>query len=680
MLKNANTVILNVDDYEPARYATSRILRGAGFEVLEAATGAETLRLVAEQPDLVILDVNLPDMHGFEVCRRIKADPHTARIPVLHLSASYRGSEARVKGLEGGADGYLTTPVEPEELVASVKALLRLRQVEREVQESEERFRSLTTAFAQVVWTTDAKGDVIADLPQWRALTGQAEDEIKGDGWLNAVHPEDRKRTATAWKHAIETRSPYRIEFRLRMRDGSYRYFQGRGVSVPQSGGQVREWVGVCVDIHERKQTEMALRKHNERLQLLSDAASRLLLTEDPRKYIEHLYRRLSTALGLEVFLNYLVIENGEQLRLNAYDGLPTRLARTLEHLDFDNPICGCATRERKAYVIEDVQASSNPRAELLRSLGLAAYTCHPLVANNHLIGTLSFGTRTRARFTKDELALLQTISDQIAAAVERTRLLAELRQQATALTEANQAKADFLAVMSHELRTPLNAILGFTDLLELGVAGPVTEKQREQLGRITASSRHLLHLIEGILGFARLEAGRVEVQTEPVELTQLMWEAAALIEPLVQKKGLHLRLTVPEAPLILDTDAGKVRQIVLNLLSNAVKFTRQGEVELEVHTSESGVVLRVRDTGIGIPPDELERIFDPFAQVEQSRSQRADGTGLGLSVTRQLARLLGGEVSVESEPGTGSTFTVRLSPQAHVDSPIGAAETPVTV
>jgi signal transduction histidine kinase len=225
----------------------------------------------------------------------------------------------------------------------------------------------------------------------------------------------------------------------------------------------------------------------------------------------------------------------------------------------------------------------------------------------------------------------------------------------------ASQAKSQFLAVMSHELRTPMNAIIGFTDLLDAEIAGPLNDRQKEQLSRVRQGARHLIGLIDQVLSLARIEAGRDEPRLEQVDVAKLARDVGGMMEPIATRRGLALGLDIaPEAAAMM-TDAGKLRQILLNLLGNAVKFTEAGEVELRVGVAGDDVLFHVRDTGPGIPPADLERVFDPFEQGDQSISRRAEGTGLGLSVSRQLARLLGGDVTVASAPGSGSTFTLRL-------------------
>ncbi|MBW3572002.1 MAG: hypothetical protein KY467_12940, partial [Gemmatimonadetes bacterium] len=226
----------------------------------------------------------------------------------------------------------------------------------------------------------------------------------------------------------------------------------------------------------------------------------------------------------------------------------------------------------------------------------------------------------------------------------------------------ANRARKAFLGTISHEFRTPLNAVQGFADLLTAEAAGPLNEKQRHKVERIRGASDHLLTLIDEILTFAQQQSGRSELRIREVDLAAVVREAAMIVKPLAAAKGLDLPLLVPEGPLPFHTDPGKVRLIILNLAANAVKFTEAGEVRLElaVDVEDRSLLLRVGDTGRGIAPEHAECVFDPFWQVDQTDG-RAGGTGLGLAVARQLAGLLDGELTMESEPGAGSVFTVRL-------------------
>ena len=237
-----------------------------------------------------------------------------------------------------------------------------------------------------------------------------------------------------------------------------------------------------------------------------------------------------------------------------------------------------------------------------------------------------------------------------------------DLEKQRKAADEANHAKSNFLAVMSHELRTPLNAIGGYVQLLEMGVHGPVSEPQMETLGRINRSQRHLLRLINDVLNLARIEAGRVDYVVEEVIIADVLRSVMPMVEPQISRKGLQYNAGVP-ADLRAKADVEKVQQILLNLLTNAIKFTASsGRVEIEAgNRSESDVFVRVVDTGMGIPEDMLERVFEPFTQVDANHSRSAEGTGLGLAISRDLARGMNGDLVARSTMGEGSVFELTL-------------------
>lgn len=242
-----------------------------------------------------------------------------------------------------------------------------------------------------------------------------------------------------------------------------------------------------------------------------------------------------------------------------------------------------------------------------------------------------------------------------------REELLAGEQAAREAAEGANIAKTNFLAVMSHELRTPLSAIIGYEELLADEITGPVSDAQKHQLSRIKASAQHLLQLIDQILSYSRIDAGKEVVRMEDVDANEIASDAATLVEPLAREKGLPLEVVPTGYALPMSTDSGKVRQILINLLSNAVKFTSVGRVTLAVQHDGPMVRYVVSDTGIGIAAEHRDHVFDAFWQVEQPSTRRVGGTGLGLSVTRRLARLLGGTVEVESVVGQGSDFTVTL-------------------
>jgi signal transduction histidine kinase len=256
----------------------------------------------------------------------------------------------------------------------------------------------------------------------------------------------------------------------------------------------------------------------------------------------------------------------------------------------------------------------------------------------------------------------------------ELQRINGELEQRTREAEQANRAKTEFLTAMSHELRTPLNAIIGYVDLLDLGVHGPLQPAQHQDLARVKHNGTHLLRLINDVLHFARIRVGPMELRDEAVPVDELLNETHAVMQPLLAGKGIDYRAAA-ELPVPVNGDRDRIRQILLNLVSNAVKYTdRGGRIEVVAEVDGESVRIRVRDTGVGIPEEKHEQIFDPFVQLQRSAGGGlADGVGLGLSISRELARAMDGELSVSSRPGAGSTFTLTLR-RAQPDSRSAAA------
>ena len=277
-------------------------------------------------------------------------------------------------------------------------------------------------------------------------------------------------------------------------------------------------------------------------------------------------------------------------------------------------------------------------------------------------VGLVLWSARVLRNTDKERVDLL-ALEQQARAHAEKARAEAEAARAEA--ERANNSKTDFLAVMSHELRTPLTAIMGYEELLSDGITGPVTELQRQQLGRINASARHLLGLIDEILTFARVDVGRERVRWESMSVNHTLADAAALVEPMASAKNIHFFVHLLEEDQAIQTDGTKFRQMLVNLLSNGIKFTDKGEVRVECSVANEALEVRIADTGVGIAAENIEDVFEPFWQAEQTATRRTSGTGLGLSVTRKLARLLGGDVTVASRVGAGTTFVLTLPMKA---------------
>lgn len=316
--------------------------------------------------------------------------------------------------------------------------------------------------------------------------------------------------------------------------------------------------------------------------------------------------------------------------------------------------------------------AADRTTAELLEAVGLRSLTAAPVAAGGSVHGVLYvFALQGGRRTDPWDAALVEELAGRAGLALENARLLRVARH-------ASHAKSDFLNVISHELRTPLTAIVGYSNLLQEGLAGPLTPEQGEYLEGIDRNSETLLRVIDQILLFADTEAEREEVVYRTERLAELIDDVAAVARPLAEREGLRFELDPPAADTEVALDSSKVRQVLLHLLANAVKFTPEGSVRLSVTRDEGDLRLDVEDSGIGIPAEIRGRIFEAFTQGERSPTRRFGGTGLGLNLVRNLVRLMGGRIEVDSEVGRGSVFTVRLPvPDDQGGTPLSVPDDP---
>ena len=327
--------------------------------------------------------------------------------------------------------------------------------------------------------------------------------------------------------------------------------------------------------------------------------------------------------------------------------------------------IAGRTALERDVIHVTDVQ--DDPEYTLgasAREMGARTMLGVPLLREGNPIGMIVLMRRVVRRFSDRQIDLATTFADQAVIAIENVRLFYEIQEKSLQLELASQHKSQFLASMSHELRTPLNAIIGLTEMMCTNAARFGTEKAQEPLRRVNAAGTHLLGLINEVLDLSKIEAGKLELNPEPVNLAQLIDEVIATAGQLAEKNQNRLIVEAQENVGALNADSMRLKQILLNLLSNACKFTKEGEVALRVRRVADGrdwVELAVADTGIGLTAEQQAKLFQEFTQADSLTARRYGGTGLGLALSRKLARMMGGDVTVTSEPGKGSVFTVRL-------------------
>lgn len=321
--------------------------------------------------------------------------------------------------------------------------------------------------------------------------------------------------------------------------------------------------------------------------------------------------------------------------------------------------ITGRVAEELKLIAIHSAKESSPFLADLLLRLGVGPILVIPLLAQSKLLGVLSVFRKEGAKpFDTDDEDRLAAMADLASLALWKAKLLEEVQS-------ADAAKSSLLATLSHELRTPLTALEGYGELLEDEILGPLTQLQRDTIVRLRSVSRHLGTLIEDILTYASLEAGRLSPRFAPVQVDALIDSMLPYVEPLAREKGLEFTVELTEGMADFESDEDRLRQILLNLVQNALKFTEAGSVQLRVtpgspeHDRPASVRFAIRDTGPGIPEADLPRLFRPFSQLADVHSRRHSGTGLGLYISKRLATMLGGRIEVVSRPGDGAQFTL---------------------
>ena len=296
-----------------------------------------------------------------------------------------------------------------------------------------------------------------------------------------------------------------------------------------------------------------------------------------------------------------------------------------------------------------------------------------PLTLRGQVIGAMDFyDTDEHRQWSRDDIALVESVADQVALAVENARAYAELQKTAEQLKEVDRIKSQFLANMSHELRTPLNSIIGFSRVILKGIDGPLTDMQRTDLQAVYDGGQHLLGLINDILDISKIEAGRMELAFEDVDLAGIIKGVMSTAIALVKDRPIELQQSIPLDLPTMRGDTRRIRQVLLNLVANAAKFTEEGFIRVEAEAHPTEVIVSVADSGIGIPPDKLEVIFEPFTQADASTTRRAGGTGLGLSISKRLTEIHGGRIWVDSTLDVGTTFYVAFPLQIDVETAEG--------
>jgi signal transduction histidine kinase len=306
-------------------------------------------------------------------------------------------------------------------------------------------------------------------------------------------------------------------------------------------------------------------------------------------------------------------------------------------------------------------QEAGYPFYDIVRKPGYRALLALPLLREDSLVGALVLCRKAPGAFAADTVSLVQTLANQSVLAIENAELFEELERKGRELEAASRHKSEFLANMSHELRTPLNAVLGYAELIQDGIYGDVPDKMHGVLERIQQNGRHLLGLINDVLDLSKIEAGQLTLAPVDYSMRELVLDVVSATEALAAEKKLALEVDAPADLPRGRGDERRLTQVLMNLVSNAIKFTEAGSVRIRAKVEDSSFVVAVTDTGVGIAPEDRERIFEEFQQVDTSSTRRKGGTGLGLAIAKRIVELHGGRIWVESTPGQGSTFAFTL-------------------
>jgi signal transduction histidine kinase len=517
-------------------------------------------------------------------------------------------------------------------------------------------------------WENFARAQELGQIGWWRldmasnALTWSAENyRIFGaplgspqtyETFLATVHPDDRAYVHEKWTAAL-CGAPYDIEHRLLV-GGQEKWVHEKACLEFDEKGALLSGFGVTQDITDRKNAEIALQWSVRRNELLSKLGARLLQAGDAQEIVEELCAEVMQFLDCQVFFNYLLDERVGRLRLNACAGIPPEEAQKIEWLDYGVAVCGCVARDGKRIIAENIPSLGDERTALVESYGVKAYCCHPLMSQGGLIGTLSFGTKTRATFTNAEIEVMQAVTQLVTMAMTRLKMEQALR-------EADRRKDEFLATLSHELRNPLAPVrTGLMLLKRIGGQGPQAVRVQEMMQR---QVDHIVRLVDDLLEVSRIRSGKIDLRKERIDLSAIIDQAVEASQSFFDANGVKLTINKPEAPLMVDADPVRLVQVAVNLLNNAAKFTEAGGwTEIAAMRDGEEALLIVSDNGVGIPGEMLPRVFDLFVQAHGTRARAQGGLGIGLEQVRTLVRLHGGDVSAESAgQGRGSRFTVRL-------------------
>jgi PAS domain S-box-containing protein len=551
----------------------------------------------------------------------------------------------------------------PVGMVAVLRDNATQRKAEETARHAEQRVELMRRAAAAVIWEWDVRSGAIrandALVDAFGLDTDQLEPTVAW--WRSRIHPDDRRRVTESFDRFLkDDRQFWTEEYRFLTGDRGYATVFDRAYMAYDEDGRPTRVVGTLVDLTERR------RMHEEQ-RFLSQSSMILELSLDYESTLPTIARLAVNSVADACILT-VSPGDGFPAFMTAAHADPRMQSIVEEVADYltAGPVHGSilerVLRDGEPILLRHIPeeggglTSADTRlGELVRALTPRSALVVPLRARRSVVGyAVLTSSDPDGGYDDVDLRMAEELGRRVGLTIDHARLFqsAEL---------ANQAKSDFLAIISHELRTPLTAVLGYADLLTEEVAGPLNEAQHRQVARIRAGSDRLLRLIEGILVFARLEAGHERPHFSNVGLHDLIRHIEDMIRPSAAEKGIFFQLEIGDVPAEIQTDGERFVQVVLSLLTNAIKFTERGDVQARVWAENGMLRVDVTDSGNGIAPEHLPHIFNPFWQAEQPATRRAGGAGLGLSIARRLARLINGDVHVASSTPEGTTFRFEI-------------------
>lgn len=483
---------------------------------------------------------------------------------------------------------------------------------------------------------------------------------------VSELSPEIEAGWLDLYGNVLQTGKPLRLEEYYSSVD---RWFEVYVCSL-HAGHQ---YVLIIADITQRKKTEAKLRCNKMSAEILFEVAGKLLGSDRPQEIVEELCLKVMGFLDCRAFFNYLIDEEVNKLHLNACAGVSEEAAGKVEWLDYGDAVCGCVARDKCSIVVENIQQIDDPRTTLIKTLGIRAYACNPLIVQNRIIGTLAFATCSRDSFGMEELALMKAVTDQVAVAMNRIKtekmlrkhqedLLKAEREKYEVLQNVLKMKDEFLYTISHEFKTPLTVINSTIQTMEAICKNEISEKLRGYHAKIKQNTFRQIRLVRNLLDITKIESDHTRLNMKNHDIVLLTRVIIDSVKLYALQKGIELKLSTSMKKKQIALDDEKYERILLNLLSNAIKFTpKDKSITVKIFGISNKVCIQIIDTGVGIPGDKLETIFERFGQVDSSLTRQAEGTGIGLSLVKMLSTVLGGEIHVESEEGKGSTFTLFL-------------------